>query len=56
MPASRPGGEGRSVSVFGVTADMPVHWKVPVRQGVFFPEDDIHRRQAVAVLGPKLKR
>ena len=50
------GGRGRSVSVFGVTGDMPVHWKVPVRQGVFFPGDNIHRRQPVAVLGPKLKQ
>lgn len=49
-------GRGRSVSVFGVTADMPVHWKVSVRQGSFLPEGDVRRRQAVAVLGPKLKQ
>jgi putative ABC transport system permease protein len=49
-------GRGRSVSVFGVTAETPMHWKVPVRQGSFLPEGDVRRRQAVAVLGPKLKQ
>ena len=49
-------GRGRSVSIFGVTADMPMHWKISVRQGSFLPEGDVHRRQPVAVLGPKLKQ
>ncbi|UCE63868.1 MAG: ABC transporter permease [Nitrospirota bacterium] len=48
-------GRGRSVSVFGVTSETPEHWKVSVRQGTFLPEGDVRRRQAVAVLGPKLK-
>ena len=49
-------GRGRSVSVFGVTSETPEHWKVSVRQGTFLPEGDVRRRQAVAVLGPKLKQ
>jgi putative ABC transport system permease protein len=49
-------GRGRSVSVFGVTAEMPMHWKMSVWQGSFLPEVDVHRRQPVAVLGPKLKQ
>jgi len=49
-------GRGRSVSVFGVTAEMPMHWKMSVWQGNFLPEVDVHRRQPVAVLGPKLKQ
>ena len=49
-------GRGRSVSVFGVTAETPEHWKVAVRQGSFLPGGDVRRRQAVAVLGPKLKQ
>ncbi|GJL64644.1 MAG: ABC transporter permease [Nitrospirales bacterium] len=48
-------GRGRSVSVFGVTAEMPEHWKFSVRSGRFLPQGDPFRRQAVAVLGPKLK-
>lgn len=47
---------GRSVSVFGVTADMPEHWKFTVRHGSFLPVDDSRVRRPVAVLGPKLKR
>lgn len=47
---------GRSVSVFGVTADMPEHWKFTVRQGTFLPDDDMRIRRPVAVLGPKLKQ
>jgi len=49
-------GRGRSVSVFGVTAGTPMHWKISVRQGSFLPEGDVRRRQPVAVLGPKLKQ
>jgi putative ABC transport system permease protein len=47
---------GRSVSIFGVTADMPAHWKMSVRQGVFLPQEKFQVRRPVAVLGPKLKR
>ncbi|MFQ5993358.1 MAG: ABC transporter permease, partial [Nitrospiraceae bacterium] len=49
-------GRGRSVTVFGVTADMPEMWKFTVRQGTFLPGGDIRRRTPVAVLGPKLKQ
>ena len=48
-------GRGRSVSVFGVTAEMPEHWKFTVRSGQFLPPGDPTRRHSVAVLGPKLK-
>ncbi|MCA9473332.1 MAG: ABC transporter permease [Nitrospirales bacterium] len=48
-------GRGRSVSVFGVTAEMPEHWKFNVRSGSFLPSGDPFRRQPIAVLGPKLK-
>ena len=47
---------GRSVSVFGVTADMPDHWKMNVRHGEFLPQEEFRVRRPVAVLGPKLKR
>ncbi len=47
---------GRSVSILGVTADMPEAWRFTVRQGSFLPAGDIRRRTPVAVLGPKLKR
>lgn len=49
-------GRGRSVTIFGVGADMPAVWKFTVRQGAFLPGGDIRRRTPVAVLGPKLKR
>ncbi len=49
------GGRGRSINVFGVTADMPVVWKFSVRQGTFLPRGDIRRRIPVTVLGPKVK-
>lgn len=48
-------GRGRSVTIFGVSADMPDVWKFTVRQGAFLPGGDIRRRTPVAVLGPKLK-
>ncbi len=48
-------GRGRNVSVFGVTTEMPEHWKFSVRSGHFLPSGDPSRRQSVAVLGPKLK-
>ena len=48
-------GRGRSVSVFGVTSEMPEHWKMSVRSGSFLPPGDPFRRHSIAVLGPKLK-
>ncbi len=50
------GGRGRSVTIFGVTADMPDIWKFGVRQGSFLPAGDVRRRVPVTVLGPKLKQ
>jgi len=50
------GGRGRSVYVYGVTADMPATWKFAVAVGSFLPPGDPRRGHAVAVLGPKLAR
>jgi putative ABC transport system permease protein len=50
------GERGRSVFVYGVTPDIPLVWKFRVRQGRFWPSADPRRAQAMAVLGPKLKR
>jgi len=47
---------GRSVVVYGVTAEIPDMWNFQVRQGAFWPHGDITRAQSMAVLGPKLKR
>jgi putative ABC transport system permease protein len=47
---------GRSVFVFGVTADVPAVWKFAVRQGSFWPESDPRRGGQTAVLGPTVKR
>jgi len=49
-------GRGRSVFVYGVTPNVPVAWRFPVRQGAFWPAGDPHRGTQMAVLGPKLKR
>jgi putative ABC transport system permease protein len=49
-------GRGRSVNVFGVTADMPEVWRFTVGQGEFLPVGDMDRATAVTVLGPKMKR
>jgi len=49
-------GRGRSVNVFGVTADMPAVWRFTIGQGEFLPEGDWDRPTSVAVLGPKMKR
>ncbi len=49
-------GRGRSVNVFGVTADMPAVWRFTIGQGEFLPGGDLNRATAVAVLGPKMKR
>ncbi len=47
---------GRSVYVYGVTPDIPLVWKFQVRQGGFWAKGDPRRGQAMAVIGPKLKR
>jgi putative ABC transport system permease protein len=50
------GGLGRSVYVYGVTAEMPEVWRFAVASGTFLPGGDPRRGAQVAVLGPKLKR
>ncbi len=47
---------GRSVIVYGVTANIAAMWKFNVRQGAFWPPGDPRRSRSMAVLGPKLKR
>ena len=47
---------GRSVFVYGVTAEVPRMWKFHVRPGSFWPGGDPRREIQMAVLGPKLKR
>jgi putative ABC transport system permease protein len=47
---------GRSVFVFGVTADVPAVFKFEVRQGSFWPETDPRQGGQSAVIGPKVKR
>jgi putative ABC transport system permease protein len=47
---------GRSVFVYGVTADVPMVWKFEVRQGTFWQDSDPRRASPSAVLGPKLKQ
>ena len=49
-------GRGRSVFIYGTTADMPRVWKFEVGQGSFLPPGDPRRGAMVAVLGPSLKR
>jgi putative ABC transport system permease protein len=49
-------GRGRSIFIYGVTAQVPRVWKFRVRQGRFLPEGDPRRGAPVVVLGPKLKR
>jgi putative ABC transport system permease protein len=49
-------GRGRSVFIYGVTADLPEVWKFRVGQGTFLPRGDMRRGAMVAVLGPRLKR
>jgi putative ABC transport system permease protein len=48
------GERGRSVFIYGVTADVPATWKFLI--GRFLPEGDLRRGEPVAVLGPTLKR
>ena len=50
------GERGRSVVVYGVTADVPAVWRFEVRQGRFLPAGDPRRSAPLAVLGPRLKR
>jgi putative ABC transport system permease protein len=50
------GSLGRSVFVYGVTPSVPAVWKFRVRQGSFWPEGDLRRGAATAVLGPTLER
>src|SRR5262245_28233189 len=47
---------GRSVFVFGVTAEVPKVFKFEVRQGSFWPETDPRQGGQSAVIGPKVKR
>jgi putative ABC transport system permease protein len=49
------GGHGRSVPVYGATADMPEVLKMDVAHGSFLPAGDPRRGASVAVLGPKLE-
>jgi len=50
------GRRSRRVIVYGVSADAPEVWKMPVRSGQFIPRMDFDRRMFVAVLGPKVAR
>jgi putative ABC transport system permease protein len=47
---------GRSVFVFGVTADVPAVFKFEVRQGSFWVENDARQGGQGAVIGPTVKR
>jgi putative ABC transport system permease protein len=46
----------RHIFVYGVTADAPVVWRMPVRVGRFLPRLDLRQSAPLAVLGPKAKR
>jgi hypothetical protein len=48
-------GRGRSVLVYGTTADIAGVMKLEIGQGSFLPAGDPRRGSMVAVLGPKLK-
>lgn len=48
-------GRGRSVLIFGTTADMAGVMKIKAAHGSFLPEGDPRRGALVAVLGPTLK-
>ena len=47
---------GRSVFVFGVTADVPEVFKFEVKQGSFWAENDPRQGGQSAVIGPTVKR
>jgi putative ABC transport system permease protein len=49
-------GRGRSVFIYGATADLPEVLKFEIGVGSFLPPGDPRRGAMVAVLGPKLKR
>lgn len=49
-------GRGRSVVVYGTTAEFPEAVKFSVAQGEFLPTGDPRRGASVAVLGPRLKQ
>ena len=49
-------GRGRSVFIYGTTAELPAIWGFQLGQGAFLPGGDPRRGSLVAVLGPKLKR
>lgn len=48
------GVRGRSVFIYGVTADVPAVWKFGIGSGQFLPSGDPRHAASVAVLGPKL--
>jgi len=50
------GGRGRSVVVYGATAEAPKVWQWGVRQGSFLAPGDPRRTAPLAVIGPTLKR
>jgi putative ABC transport system permease protein len=49
-------GRGRSVFIYGATAEFPEVLKFAIGRGSFLPPGDPRRGGMVAVLGPKLKR
>ncbi len=50
------GTRGRSVFIYGSTAEMPSLWRFGVSQGVFLPGGDPRHGDSVAVLGPRVKQ
>jgi putative ABC transport system permease protein len=50
------GDRGRSVFIYGVTADVPAVWKFEIGQGRFLPAGDPRQGGPVAVLGPRVKQ
>jgi putative ABC transport system permease protein len=50
------GGRTRNIFVYGVTADAPAVWRMPVRVGRFLPRLDLRSSAPLTVLGPKAKR
>ncbi|MCL4179235.1 MAG: ABC transporter permease [Verrucomicrobia bacterium] len=49
-------GRTRHIFVYGVTADAPTVWRMPVRVGRFLPRMELRQTAPLAVLGPKAKR
>jgi putative ABC transport system permease protein len=49
-------GRGRSVFIYGCTANLPEVFSFEVGQGQFLPGGDPRRGASVSVLGPKVKR